>query len=1249
MSVPEKVIIAAHRSMEYELAHDPLLNGFNFLLRHKDKTVWESKNGPVGIRTIDQQNQVSEFRYFSYQTVSLEGEHYVGVAKIESHHGSVFHVKDRFLPDGTTVVITRDIEVLHANPQDKGYMISFALCSHQELEPTSLQWYAPGVWYGTEGDNFTDRSKFCFKGKESSFSVDSVSAPYLSNYNHHSKLGLTLSDVTPGRRETVKGDSKATEEKFIVDDRINLPGLGLRKVTLIDQGDNVEDGFTNGGGARRSYTEVFHTYPGYTRNFRGWYAYDTVIWRFIPVLQGVSKQTKMAVSLEAFSNANDCFVQVWREAYARNKVLIDRRYDIKHHFLTVADYVDRSFSIENGHPQYMTNTGHWWPSSGFLVRNVDLASILLAIGHRYNNQRYIERARSVIDDQVQTNFGDASMYAVGFIRALCESLQYTLRAYLVEKEFGCDHPSWYEKVVVEADRILSVMDELGNLPPTTTSCDYGKNTGYHIVPFFVALYNYCKEDKYLKTAQKAADFSWEKGFKNMRFRDGILDYGEGLAENDMESGVIALECYTALYKATLDPVWLERAQATAHYVETWQNIHDLNLVPFDVKGWGSAEACYGNESLPSYGLSYINVGSNGADAFGAVAALDFYILYEATGDAHYLHFAQNLLFNSTLYTNMDDKSGVMADVEYHAGSGFQNEFIIIGPDTYEAYGNVSSGRGNGHNHNIGWTPFVVLNMVQRILDYTGRMDFLNSIRSAEADIKHPQMKFTGAEWKSVDDPLSFKGSLMQTEGEGSRMEFSFVGTNIEWYGTKSDHGGTASVYLDGSLKAVVDQYSEKEQKQVLLWKSDYISYGEHTLSVAANGEGHSLSKGTFVNVDRLFTAVNKADFIKRIGYEDQRILYKGTWSQSKDGLSAIGAQGSSFELVFCGTEISWYASPSQEPGQVEVYIDGVFCGIVSADGNNGHAPTWRSPLLEDKNHQVKVVSLSPQGVNLQRLEYVTGESVTVPHHDCAIQYAGQGWNTESNVLHFDGSIHYSQHEGDFVELGFAGREVAWYAKKAADQGMANVYIDGSLVSTVDLYNEATIYNALAWSSGELAAGEHMLRIVVSGAKNAESSGSGINIDNVVYALAKEIPIFNSGFETGEMSGWSTANNHAKVINGLTGDRQNWSHTGNYHLEVHCENGEEDRVWTRVENLAGGRRYKASGWIRGERESRFYIKPDGAEAEIAIVDDSPNGWMLRELSFTLPKDSTGLEIGLDVPQSDCKRKWACLDDVRLLEA
>lgn len=558
MSMPKKVIIAVQQSMEYVLAYDPLMNGYSFLLRHHEKTVWESKSGSVGIRTIDQQNKVSEFQYFSYQAISLEGKYYVGEAKIESLNGSVFQIKDRFVPEGNTLVITRDIEVQHANPQDKGYMISFALCSHQELEPTSLKWYAPGVWYGTEGDNFTDRSKFCFKGKESSFSVDSISAPYLSNYNDHSKLGLTLSDVTPGRRETVKGDSKATEEKFIVDDRLNLPGLGLRKVTLIDQGDHTEDGFTNGGGARRSYTEVFHTYPGYTRNFRGWYTFDTVIWRFLPVLPGVSKQTKIAVNLQSFSEAKDCFVQGWREAYVRNKVLIDRRYDVKHHFLTVADYVDRSFSIEHGHPQYMTNTGHWWPSSGFLVRNVDLASIMLDIGHRYNNWRYIEHARSVIDDQINTNFGTSSMYAVGFIRALCESLQYTLRAYVVDKNYGCDHPSWYDKVIAEADRILLVMDEQGNLPPTTTSFDYGKNTGYHIVPFMVSLYNHCKEEKYLKAALKAGDFSWEKGFKSMRFRDGILDYGEGLAENDMESGVIALECYTALYKATFDRVWLER-------------------------------------------------------------------------------------------------------------------------------------------------------------------------------------------------------------------------------------------------------------------------------------------------------------------------------------------------------------------------------------------------------------------------------------------------------------------------------------------------------------------------------------------------------------------------------------------------------------------------------------------------------------------------------------------------------------------
>jgi len=64
-----------------------------------------------------------------------------------------------------------------------------------------------------------------------------------------------------------------------------------------------------------------------------------------------------------------------------------------------------------------------------------------------------------------------------------------------------------------------------------------------------------------------------------------------------------------------------------------------------------------------------------------------------------------------------------------------------------------------------------------------------------------------------------------------------------------------------------------------------------------------------------------------------------------------------------------------------------------------------------------------------------------------------------------------------------------------DRGRAAIYVDGALVTTVDLYAPARTFGVLE-SIGGLAQGPHTLRIVVTGTSRTLSTGTLVTIDRL---------------------------------------------------------------------------------------------------------------------------------------------------------
>jgi flagellar capping protein FliD len=167
---------------------------------------------------------------------------------------------------------------------------------------------------------------------------------------------------------------------------------------------------------------------------------------------------------------------------------------------------------------------------------------------------------------------------------------------------------------------------------------------------------------------------------------------------------------------------------------------------------------------------------------------------------------------------------------------------------------------------------------------------------------------------------------------------------------------------------------------------------------------------------------------------------------------------------------------------------------------NNNASAVSSLFFNDSNGNGKV-DPGEDGVASRLSNYMNqllnkGGTDTVSRYentDTGVSYTG-AWSVLADSNASGGSVQQSATANDYAEFTFTGSAVAWYATKGADQGIASVYIDGVYKADIDLYSATTQNKQNVYSIQGLSAGQHTIKIVVSGSKNGSSSGINVNID-----------------------------------------------------------------------------------------------------------------------------------------------------------
>lgn len=120
--------------------------------------------------------------------------------------------------------------------------------------------------------------------------------------------------------------------------------------------------------------------------------------------------------------------------------------------------------------------------------------------------------------------------------------------------------------------------------------------------------------------------------------------------------------------------------------------------------------------------------------------------------------------------------------------------------------------------------------------------------------------------------------------------------------------------------------------------------------------------------------------------------------------------------------------------------------------------------------------------------------------DNQCQYFG-GWTHAVDLPpNYHNTVSRDPVPGDNILIAFTGTRIQAFAPTNPMVGIASYSLDGGTAIMIDQYSATPKFNQLVFDSGTLARGHHVLRIVVTGTKNAASSAQMVSLDDVIIQL-----------------------------------------------------------------------------------------------------------------------------------------------------
>lgn len=347
----------------------------------------------------------------------------------------------------------------------------------------------------------------------------------------------------------------------------------------------------------------------------------------------------------------------------------------------------------------------------------------------------------------------------------------------------------------------------------------------------------------------------------------------------------------------------------------------------------------------------------------------------------------------------------------------------------------------------------------------------------------------------------------------------------QWYNLKiSMNGTTITAYINGNQVASTTDSSLYSGQAALACTYNSICFDN-------------------LRIEKIDAATPSS--CTRINDKNTSITYSGTWT-NEDGswqdyyrtIQKSNTANAYMQYTFTGTDFAILGRMASNCGRADVYIDNVKQTTIDTykSSTTYKAPLYQKTGLTSGSHTIKLTvlhtkssSASDYYVYVDTIEYAnrtgstptptpvttstptptpTPTSATTPTPTPVIvndnttgtgnnqfEYVGS-WSYGSQSGAYQNDNHWEGDTNGYYQVRFNGTQIKVYAAKASNHGIAAVSIDGGSETNVDYYASSRQEQALVYTSPTLTAGQHTLKMRVTGTKNASSSGVAIPADRV---------------------------------------------------------------------------------------------------------------------------------------------------------
>lgn len=331
---------------------------------------------------------------------------------------------------------------------------------------------------------------------------------------------------------------------------------------------------------------------------------------------------------------------------------------------------------------------------------------------------------------------------------------------------------------------------------------------------------------------------------------------------------------------------------------------------------------------------------------------------------------------------------------------------------------------------------------------------------------------------------------------------------------KSLSGGVFTVAVDGEDQNVyIDLYSETSTQQEFTLRCMYLTEGEHTITITAYGS-HRGNDGLRLGIDYFNVADSSDDMLEA---EDMTLTGgKAVVDNNASGgyyvLGESSAENNSLTLYTMNTEarsrsarIRYLTGPDM--GIMQVYLNGEIIGEIDAYAQEYvfTETDLGSVDLPEGDITIRLVSADKNArsggyrMAVDRFKLIPAAKATLfrtPRYGYAAASDGLSVKTSENSLYGYVYTQMSQ-SNEFIrfsfDLPFAGvYTLTAKMRRGVDQGVFDVYVNGSYERQIDLYSAGTNSGEVVLATQEFSVSANTIEFRSAG-KNAASSAMGIGI------------------------------------------------------------------------------------------------------------------------------------------------------------